>query len=94
MEQRQIWVAYMLWFFLGYLGIHKFYLHRTSAGIVYLFTAGVFGVGLLIDLFTLPNQVREFNRKYEAIGMLTGGSSLKVFHQVSEDGRRSYERYR
>ena len=29
-------VAYLLWFFLGWLGIHKFYLNQTGLGILYL----------------------------------------------------------
>ncbi|MEO0639466.1 MAG: TM2 domain-containing protein, partial [Bacteroidota bacterium] len=28
--------AYLLWFFLGGLGIHKFYLGKAGAGILYL----------------------------------------------------------
>lgn len=53
--------AYILWFFFGLLGIHKFYLRKTGIGILYMFTAGLFFVGWLIDLFTLGKQVEEFN---------------------------------
>lgn len=54
-------VAYLLWFFLGALGAHKFYLGRIGMGIAYIFTLGFLGIGLLIDLFTLPKQTREAN---------------------------------
>lgn len=54
-------VAYVLWFFLGLLGIHKFYLGKVGMGILYLFTGGIFGIGWLIDLFTLAGQVRTYN---------------------------------
>jgi TM2 domain-containing membrane protein YozV len=53
--------AYLLWFFLGFLGIHKFYLGKTGMGILYIFTGGLFGIGLLVDLFTLAGQVRTYN---------------------------------
>lgn len=47
------WVAFLLCFFLGYLGAHKFYEGRIGAGILYLLTAGVFGIGWLIDCIVL-----------------------------------------
>lgn len=58
--------AYILWFFLGLLGIHKFYLGKTGMGILYIFTGGLFGIGMLIDLFTLPSQVKTYNATYNA----------------------------
>jgi TM2 domain-containing membrane protein YozV len=58
--------AYLLWFFLGFLGIHKFYLGKTGMGILYIFTGGLFGIGLLVDLFTLAGQVRTYNATHKA----------------------------
>jgi TM2 domain-containing membrane protein YozV len=54
-------VAYVLWFFLGLIGGHKFYLGKVGMGILYLFTGGLFGIGWIIDLFTLGNQVDLYN---------------------------------
>jgi TM2 domain-containing membrane protein YozV len=54
--------AYLLWFFLGFLGIHKFYLNKTGIGILYMFTGGLLGIGGLIDLFTLGKQVDAYNQ--------------------------------
>ena len=50
---RNKWTAFFLCLFLGGLGAHKFYEGRTGMGILYLFTAGLFGIGWLIDLISL-----------------------------------------
>ena len=47
------WVAFVLCVLLGYLGAHKFYEGRVGAGILYLFTFGIFGIGWLIDCIVL-----------------------------------------
>ena len=47
------WVSFFLCLFLGYLGAHKFYEGRILLGILYAFTGGLFGVGMLIDLVVL-----------------------------------------
>ena len=56
-------VAYLLWFFLGGLGIHRFYLGRPISGIFYLLTVGGFVIGWIIDLFLIPGMVRQENAK-------------------------------
>ena len=47
------WVSFFLCLFLGVLGIHKFYEGRILLGILYLFTGGMFGVGVVVDLVVL-----------------------------------------
>lgn len=59
--------AYVLWFFLGFIGAHKFYLEKTGMGLVYLFTFGLLGFGLLYDLFTLGSQVYDYNMRFNAM---------------------------
>lgn len=41
-ESRSTLVAYLLWFFLGYFGAHRFYLGRWISGVIML---ALFGIG-------------------------------------------------
>ncbi len=46
-------VALLLCLFVGYLGIHRFYVGKTGTGILYLFTGGLLGFGALVDLIMI-----------------------------------------
>ena len=89
MEQKSKLVAYLLWLFLGALGAHKFYVGKVGMGVVYLFTMGLFGVGLLIDLFTLGTQVdvanAVANNKLGGAGMQNQQSQNIVVNVGSND---------
>lgn len=50
---RNKWVALCLCIFLGFLGGHKFYEGKIGMGLLYIFTAGLFGIGILIDAISL-----------------------------------------
>lgn len=55
-------VAWILLTFLGLFGIHRMYMEKWLSGILYLATAGLFGVGVLYDFWTLNTQVSEINQ--------------------------------
>ena len=50
-------VAWVLLTFFGLLGLHRMYMGKWVTGIVYLLTAGLFGVGYLYDFWTLNDQI-------------------------------------
>ena len=52
-------VAIILLILVGALGIHKFYLGQIGPGILYLFTGGLCGIGLIIDLVKLLTDTYE-----------------------------------
>ncbi|WP_369297091.1 NINE protein [uncultured Neglectibacter sp.] len=52
-KEKNKWVAVLLCFFLGAIGAHKFYEGKIGMGILYLFTVGLFGIGVLVDFIRL-----------------------------------------
>lgn len=54
-------IAWILLTFLGWLGIHRFYMGKWGTGLLYLLTFGLLGFGLLYDYLTLNTQISERN---------------------------------
>ena len=52
-KPKDKWVAFLLCFFFGLLGVHKFYEGKIGLGILYIFTGGLCGIGWLVDLIML-----------------------------------------
>ena len=76
-ESRSALVAYLLWFFLGFFGAHRFYLGRWGTGLVQLMLFGIgsalafiligylplalLGLWWLIDALLVPGMISADN---------------------------------
>ncbi|PLC11479.1 hypothetical protein AUQ48_03465 [Kocuria flava] len=74
---KSLLLAYVLWFLLGWLGVHKFYLRQPVWGLIYLGLGGLgwslagVGIGFLflipwallmfLDIFTMPFRTAFVN---------------------------------
>lgn len=50
-------VDLLLCLFLGIFGVHKFYRGKIGMGILYIFTCGLFGIGVIVDLVKIIMQM-------------------------------------
>ncbi len=53
--------AWLLNTYSGIAGLHRFYLGKWGTGILYLCTAGLLGIGVIYDFFTLNSRVSDRN---------------------------------
>ncbi|MEI6197270.1 MAG: NINE protein [Verrucomicrobiota bacterium] len=58
-------IGYLLWLF-GFTGAHRFYYGKPVTGTLWFFTAGLFLVGWIIDLFLIPGMDRQADRRFVA----------------------------
>lgn len=65
-------VACLLCLFLGFLGVHRFYLGKIGTGILMLLTLGGIGIWQMIDLFLLA-----FGEMTDSTGRKVPGSERK-----------------
>lgn len=56
------WTAFFLCVFLGYFGVHRFYVGKVFTGLIYLFTGGFFIVGWVFDALLI--LIGSFRDKY------------------------------
>ena len=86
--RKSIFLSYVLWFFLGGLGLHRFYLQRTGSAVIlilltifsvatalaYIGLVGlvIVGIWLLVDLFLIPGMVNSWNNNL--VNRVTGAS--------------------
>lgn len=55
-------IAWILLVYLGYLGVHRFYMGKWITGTIWLLTGGLLTVGWLYDFWTLNQNISEQNR--------------------------------
>jgi TM2 domain-containing membrane protein YozV len=90
-NKKSAGIAYLLWFLIGALGAHRFYLGDKTNGIclavLTVFAAIFWGrpagsflmlaiaLWLLVDAFCIPGWVRRYNM--ELVTRLTGGANIR-----------------
>ena len=78
-NRKSVGLAYLLWFFFGGLGVHRFYTGNTKSALVRLaLTISIIGFPImlllwLIDLFLIPGLVHDRNMK--TINLINHGAS-------------------
>lgn len=64
-RQKQAVVTWLLWFFLGTIGGHRYYLGRIGTAIAQTLTLGGLGIWTLIDLFLISGMIAKENENIE-----------------------------
>ena len=54
-------IGWILLTFLGIFGLHRMYMGKWISGILYLFTGGLLGIGIIYDFWTLNDQITLVN---------------------------------
>ncbi len=77
-QQKSWGVTMLLCYFLGYLGVHRFYTGRIVSGIFQFLTFGGFGIWVLVDLIMIVT------------GSFTDGDDHPLNHQPIRGGNKSW----
>lgn len=57
-------LSWVLLTFLGIFGVHRMYLRKWLSGVLYLLTGGLFLIGIIYDLWTLNDQIDDYNQDH------------------------------
>lgn len=76
-------IALALCVLLGVVGVHRYYVGKVGTGLIWTFTGGCFGIGWLIDIFTvLSGGFYDKNgsvvRRWSLIGDADAGGSTDM----------------
>lgn len=65
-QSKSTVVELLLCIFLGMFGAHRFYVRKYGTAILYLFTAGLFYIGWIVDIVLIISRLIKENRRAEA----------------------------
>jgi TM2 domain-containing membrane protein YozV len=96
-EGKNMVIAYVLWWFLGWAGIHRFYLGKTQSGVMQLglfivgwatavifigfLFLGILGFWWLLDAYYVQKYVNDYN---EQAGLNASSLTLNTLKSSSE----------
>ncbi|TJY39894.1 TM2 domain-containing protein [Cohnella pontilimi] len=70
-QGKNMFLAYVLWYFLGLLGGHRFYMQKKGSAVAMLILSItvigliVTGIWIIVDAFLLHTWVKDHNRQLE-----------------------------
>lgn len=64
-KQKSKGIAYLLWWFTGGIGGHRYYVGDIGMGVGMTLTLGGFGIWSLIDAFMIGSRVEQLNNQIE-----------------------------
>lgn len=79
--------AYLLFFTLGFFGVHRMYLKKWGTGVFYPFLFILATIIWWIDLFTLGSQVQEYNNHLDMQDLKTTSQALVHSQQATVNRR-------
>ena len=56
-------IGYLLWI-IGFTGAHRFYYGKPVTGTIWFLTAGLLGIGWLVDVFLIPGMDRRADARF------------------------------
>lgn len=92
-ETKSVRTAYLFWLvgLFGCLGVHRMYLGKRRTARLWLFTAGVLGIGALADAFLLQWLVRRHNLLADLCALRRRLKSTQERKQEAVDQQRYEE---
>lgn len=76
--EKSLLIAYLCWLVGGFFGLHHFYLRRDKhAFITFATIGGYFGLGLIRDLWRLPEYLKDANNDLHYLKKLHAEISLR-----------------
>jgi TM2 domain-containing membrane protein YozV len=83
-SDKQGTVALLLCFFVGVLGIHRFYVGKTGTGILQLITLGGFGLWTLVDfVMIVAGKFTDSNGRVVMLSQPTSGTTTETTRRAA-----------